>query len=150
MATPEFLYAFRSRNVSGPGWDVWQSEREMFNFVSEREPAFVIAGWTTHTRSQLKFFLKDGKMRDLLEKKYLLSEIGTYFVWKIKCGKFVAGKSKKLVPQKVRVLNCPMTRQNKSSATAGHTVLRLSHRLTRFTAYGFGSLSRYGNSQPRL
>lgn len=95
MATPEFLYALRQGRVSGPGWNAWQSEREMSRFISEREPAFIIAGWTTHTCAQLDYLLKDGIIRDLLEKKYLLLKIGTYFVWEKRrgpaVGEFKAG-----------------------------------------------------------
>lgn len=87
MATPEFLYALRQHSVSGPGWNTWQSEREMSRFISEREPAFIIAGWTTHTRAQLDYLLKDGVMRDLLGKKYVLLKIGTYFVWEKRRGR---------------------------------------------------------------
>lgn len=86
MATPEFLYAFRAAGVSGPGWHVWQSEREMYNFVSERDPGFIIAGWTTQTRAQLEYLLKDEKMRELLEKEYSLLKEGTYFIWENRRG----------------------------------------------------------------
>jgi len=81
MSTPEFIYDLHAAGVSGPGWGVWQSETGMYDFISERRPAFVVAGWTTHTRAQLRYLLKDEKMRALLDTKYKLSLTGTYFVW---------------------------------------------------------------------
>ncbi|MDD5208573.1 MAG: glycosyltransferase family 39 protein [Elusimicrobiales bacterium] len=87
MATPEFICDFVARNVAGSGWRVWQSEKEMYNFISQRKPAFIIAGWTTHTQAQLKWLLKDREIRGILEKCYVLSEIGTYFVWESRSGR---------------------------------------------------------------
>lgn len=81
LATPEFIYDLRSRNAAGPRWRVWQSGDSIYEFIAAREPAFIIAGWTTHTQVQLDYMLKNGKMKDLLEKKYALVKSGTYFVW---------------------------------------------------------------------
>ena len=41
MATPEFLRALKSANVSGPGWNEWRSEKEIYGFISKREPDFM-------------------------------------------------------------------------------------------------------------
>lgn len=95
LATPEFLYDLRSRNVAGPRWSAWRSENDIYGFIAAQEPAFIIAGWTTHTQAQLEYLLGDGKMKDLLEKKYALFKTGTYFVWENKKAVY-SGKGDKI------------------------------------------------------
>ena len=95
LATPEFLYDLRSQNVAGPRWSAWRSESDIYGVIDAQEPAFIIAGWTTHTQAQLNYMLGEGKIRDLLEKKYALFKTGTYFVWENKKAVY-SGKGDKI------------------------------------------------------
>lgn len=84
MATPEFVYELRPRQFESPDWNQWWSEKGMYEFASVRAPEFIVAGWTTHTLGQLRYLFTDARMKRLLEEKYVLSEIGTCFVWERK------------------------------------------------------------------
>lgn len=84
MATREFAYDLRDRSVRSPGWGVWRSDIAVRSFLEKERPSFVVAGWTTHSVEQLGWLLKKGRSMELLEKEYILSTVGTYFVWKRK------------------------------------------------------------------
>lgn len=81
MATREFGYALSGRGAGSPGWSVWRSDAAAHEFISKEKPDFVVAGWTTHTASQLEWLLSKGRTRESLDKEYILSTVGTYFVW---------------------------------------------------------------------
>jgi len=81
MATPEFSYALRDAGGLFPGWSVWSGEADILEYITGSEPEFIVAGWTTHTLSQLRWLLREGTVRRLLEKGYSLREVGTYFIW---------------------------------------------------------------------
>lgn len=81
MATPEFDYALRDAGGVFPGWSVWLTEASIREYIARNEPDFIVAGWTTHTLSQLRCLLRSGDVNRLLEKGYSLREVGTYFVW---------------------------------------------------------------------
>lgn len=81
LATSEFLYEFRDKEVSYAPWRVWSSVETIFDGVEKLKPKVIIMGLTTHTFEQWRDFIGHEKLQLTLKQRYEVRSIGTYRVW---------------------------------------------------------------------
>lgn len=80
LATPQFIYELRDKNIHSGGLRVWQSREQIFGFIDKKKPSIIIAGLTVNTYEQLKWLLSEESQR-YLDQEYTLVRIGSYFLW---------------------------------------------------------------------
>jgi len=80
LATPQFIYELRDKNIHSGGLRVWESREQIFGFIDKKKPSVIIAGLTVNTYEQLKWLLSE-ESQSYLDQEYTLERIGTYFFW---------------------------------------------------------------------
>ena len=80
LATPQFTYELRNQKIFSSGLKTWQSREQVFGFIEHNRPSVIIAGLTVNTYEQLNWLISE-KDQNILEEKYVLERIGTYFLW---------------------------------------------------------------------
>lgn len=81
LATPEFLYELRDKNVPYVSWQVWQSPGAISKAIKKLEPKVIILGLTTHTLEQLQWMFHDPIIQLQLNQDFKRYRVGTYFIW---------------------------------------------------------------------
>lgn len=80
VATPEFRYDLKDRELSGIGWKAWKSEDVLYQSIKSNNPEAIIAGLTVNTYAQLRW-LRSDEIQLFLSKNYRFNRIGTYYLW---------------------------------------------------------------------
>jgi hypothetical protein len=80
LATPEFIYDLKEKDLPYINWDVWKSRGRFYQFIEANHPEAIITGLTVNTYSQLKWLLGNDTEK-FLTQNYQFIPIGTYYVW---------------------------------------------------------------------
>lgn len=81
MASPEFIYEFREKEVPDIRWKVWQSIEVLSDTFWKTKPKILIMGLTVNSLYFWRDFLEHEKLQILLEEEYEDFWIGTYRLW---------------------------------------------------------------------
>jgi hypothetical protein len=81
LATPEFLYDFRSYQVPWFPITTWHEIETVHTALRDANPRAVILGLTTQTLETWRAFARHPQIQAMLAQRYHQHDVGTYQVW---------------------------------------------------------------------